>query len=69
MDNEYWEQELAKLEALEANTDAAWDSFWNQLKEIDRMFNGALIRQPGRKRKFLTSCPMSLSFTRMVELN
>lgn len=31
-EQEYWEQEMVKLGALEVNTDTLWDSFWPSIQ-------------------------------------
>lgn len=52
-EQEYWQEELAKLEVLETNTDAAWNSFWTHLQQIDRMFDWGFIIEPEQKKEIL----------------
>lgn len=52
-EQEHWQQEVTNLQALQANTDALWDSFWSQFKEIDRMFNWGFNLSPEQKKKVL----------------
>lgn len=52
-EQEYWEQEVVKLGALEVNTDTLWDSFWPQFKEIERMFNWGFNPTPEQKKEIL----------------
>jgi len=52
-EREHWERELSSLQALQANSDAALDSFVTQLKELDRMFDWGFYPSPEQKKQLL----------------
>lgn len=38
-EEEYWQEQISSLESLHANGDGMWNEFWNQIKQVHRMFN------------------------------
>jgi len=50
---EHWETELSNAEAVQNNSNIAWETFMSQLHELDKMFNYGFHLSNEQKKQFL----------------